>query len=584
MTKTHPDNAAALHLDRRTLLMAAAAGSSLVGMSMGLPQGIAAATAQTPAPLPADAAAPEQQVWRVASDPTSATLLNFYEQVYERPDIADLFSDPLVRLSKNFEIIPGAATEWSGSQDGKTWTFTLDNTLMWSDGNPVTARDWIATFRYAAAPDHAWDFAWFWSGDIVNFTEAFDGSVPPDQIGVRQGANEFELVFETVNPAPYLPSKMLYSAPLSAAALEATGPLYSNEPATAVSAGPFILEEWVRDQYLIYRRNEAYTGKQQIPMQRIIVKFAAPSTFFTLYEAGETDYMENPAPAELQLVESDPELSQQVYQGVGDFRVDYLFFDINTAPFDNLQVRQAFSHAIDRDAIKAQILGNLGNPSYGFLASGFPAANQEGLAGIQNFDPAAAKQLLTEAGYPNGEGFPDLELWLRAPIPIEQTVAGAMGAMLKEHLNINVSLGARDEATFTDAMNAKPTQILFGYVSYGMDYLDPSNMLGLWVSGGRHPYASPEFDKMVADANVFLGAPEERIAMYQEAERILVTDVPAVFVYYRTPIQLIKPYAKGDALAPDNNGIAAIHWPGFNTGSTVPEGLYIGSDAPADRA
>ncbi|MDQ4099112.1 MAG: peptide ABC transporter substrate-binding protein, partial [Chloroflexota bacterium] len=422
------------------------------------------------------------------------------------------------------------------------------------------------------------------SGEIVNFAEAFEGSVPPDQIGVRQGANEYELVFETVNPAPYLSSKLLYSAPLSAAALETTGPFYNNDPATAVSAGPFIIEEWVRDQYLTYERNEAYTGKQQIPMQRIIVKFAAPNTFFTLYESGEIDFMENPAPAELQLVAADPELSQQVYQGVGDFRVDYLFFDVTKPPFDNLMVRQAFSHVIDRDAIKQQILGNSGNPSYGFLAPGFPAANQEGLAGIQNFDPALGQQLLAEAGYPNGEGFPDLELWLRAPTPTEQTVAGAIGAMLKEHLNINVQLAARDSATFTDAMNAKPTQILFGFVSYGMDYLDPSNMLGLWVSGGRHPWSNPEYDKLIADANVFLGDPAERIRMYQEAEKILVSDVPAVFVHYRTPIQLIKPYVKGDALAPDNNGIAAIHWPGFSTGSTVPEGLYIGSDAPADRS
>jgi peptide/nickel transport system substrate-binding protein/oligopeptide transport system substrate-binding protein len=156
--------------------------------------------------------------------------------------------------------------------------------------------------------------------------------------------------------------------------------------------------------------------------------------------------------------------------------------------------------------------------------------------------------------------------------------------MLKEHLNINVEISARDTQTFTDALNAKPTEILFGFVSYGMDYLDPSNMLGLWLTGGRHSWTNPEFDRMIQEANVFLGAPEERIAMYQEAERLLVTDVPAVFVYYRTPIQLIKPYVKGDALAPDNNGIAAIHWPGFTTGSTVPEGLYIGNDAPADRS
>ncbi|MBA2278421.1 MAG: peptide ABC transporter substrate-binding protein [Chloroflexia bacterium] len=569
-------------VDRRLLVKAAAAGSALFGLSLGLPRQVW--SAQTPAAVPADAAPPEQQVWRVATDPAFAKVLDFYEQVYERPAISGLSSDPLVRLSKNFEIIPGAATAWSGSEDGKTWTFTIDPALMWDDGNPVTANDWIATFQYAADPEHAWDFAWFWSDDIVNFTEAVAGTVPPDQIGVRQGANDRELVFETVNAAPYLPAKLLYSGPLSAAALASTGPLYNNDPATAVSAGPFTIEEWVRDQYLTYRRNEAYTGKQSIPMQRIIVKFAPPAQNFTLYEAGEVDYMEYPAPAELTLIEADPELAQQVYQGVGDFRVDYLFFDVTKAPFDNLMVRQAFSHVIDRDAIKQQILGNTGNPAYGFLAPGFPAANQEALAGIQNFDPAAGQKLLADAGYPNGESFPQLELWLRAPTPIESAVGGAIGAMLKQHLNIDVQISARDQQLYMDALTAKPTELLFGFVSYGMDYLDPSNMLGLWTSGGRHSWSNPEFDRIIQEANVFLGDPAERIAMYQEAERVLVTDVPAVFIHYRTPIQLIKPFVKGDALAPDTNGIAALHWPGFSTGSTVPEGLYIGNDAPADRS
>ena len=578
-------------VDRRRVLRgglavaAGMAGAGAIGASTGAAAPAASFSAAAPLAqeLPADAAAAEQQIWRQPADATIAKVLDFYEQVYERPTPADLFSDPLVRLTKNFEIEPAAALEWSGSEDGKTWTFRLDPNLVWSDGNPVTANDWVRTFQYAADPEHAWDFTWFWNPVIRGFAEATEGTASPEEIGVTQGANPQELIFETVDPAPYLPSMLLYSLPLSAAALDTHGPLYNTKPETAVSSGPFILAEWQRDQFVAYERNETYAGSLQVPIQRVVSKLATPTAYFTMYEAGEVDFMENPAPAELKLMEADPERAKEIYQGVGDFRIDYLFFDVTKAPFDDLKVRQAFSHVVDRDAIKQQILGAQGNQAYSYLAPGFPASNMDAYKDVRRFDPEAGKQLLAEAGFPDGEGFPQLELWLRAPTPVDSAVGGAVASMLKEHLNIDVEVSAKDQKLFTDSMNAKPTEIPFGFVSYGMDYLDPSNMLGVWLSGGRHPWNNPDFDAKVKEATTFLGDAAERLRMFQDAERILVEDVPAVFVYYRTPVQLIKPYVKGDALEPDDNGVVSIHWPSYTTMSTVPAGLYIGEEAPPDR-
>ncbi|HEV2108297.1 MAG TPA: ABC transporter substrate-binding protein, partial [Thermomicrobiales bacterium] len=268
-------------LDRRAVLRrTAAAGAGIA--SLGIFGGIGALASpgsarshpslrQAEVTLPPDAAPLEQQIWRRPSDPTFAKVLDFYEAVYERPSVADLFSDPLVRLTKDFEIIPAAATEWTGSEDGKTWTFKLDPNLVWSDGNPVTANDWIVTFQYSADPEHAWDFTWFWNPVIKNYAEAVEGTVPIEEIGVRQGADEHELIFETVDPAPYLPSMLLYSLPLSAAALAEYGPLYNTNPETAVSAGPYILDEWARDQYIRYVRNESYAGTLDVMIQEIIV-------------------------------------------------------------------------------------------------------------------------------------------------------------------------------------------------------------------------------------------------------------------------------------------------------------------------
>ena len=101
---------------------------------------------------------------------------------------------------------------------------------MWNDGNPVTANDWVTTFRYGADPAHAWDFTWYFQGVMKGWDEAIAGEIPLEELGVRQGADEHELIIETQVPAPYLPAMLIFSCPLSAAALEEHGPLYNSNP------------------------------------------------------------------------------------------------------------------------------------------------------------------------------------------------------------------------------------------------------------------------------------------------------------------------------------------------------------------
>jgi ABC-type transport system substrate-binding protein len=541
------------------------------------------ALAAQDAALPDDAAPADQQVFVVPSGTETDKTPDFYESVYERVSdgSSDVFSDPLVRLNRDFEIIPAAALEWSGNEDGTVWTFTLDPKLMWNDGNPVTANDWVTTFRYGADPAHAWDFTWFFQGILKGWNEAIAGEIPLEELGVRQGANEHELVFETEVPAPFLPAMLLYSNTLSAAALEEHGPLYNSNPETSVSAGPFRLAEWLVDQRVVYEKNPDYQGSLVVPVNRVVIKLADPATWFIMYQNDEIDYMQKPAPADLLVAQA--EFPDQIYSSVGDFRTYYLFFDVTKAPFDQIEVRQAFSHAIDRDAIKQQILGPGGTPAYSWLAPGFPAANSEELSTIQNFDPALAKELLASAGFDDPTTFPAMVMQVRNPIPLEQAVSQATAAMLRDNLGIAVEVQDVDQDTFMDALTAKPTEILFGWVSYGMDFLDPYNMLSVWLSGGRHSWVNEEFDQLVKDAASFIGDPAERTAMFQDAERVLVEDVPAVFIYHETPVQLIKPWVMGDFKEPDVNGIASLHWPGYTAMSTVPAELYIGADAPVGR-
>ena len=570
-------------VDRRRFVGGAAAFAATGMFAPGLvsAQDATPQSAGTPVPLPADAAPAGKQTYILPGDIGFATAMDFYETVYGRAQgVSDLFSEPLVRVNKDYAVIPASAETWSGSADGMTWTFNIRDGLMWSDGNQVTAADWVKTFQYGADPAHAWDFTWYFDGVMKGWHDVIGGTIPPEQLGVHVGANPLELIVETEVPAPYLPAMLLYSAPLSKAALEKYGPLYNTKVETCVSAGPFILTEWVKDQQVTISKNDKYTGLLSVPVENVVLKLASTDAYFQMYQNNEVDYMASPPPAALTIMQNDESTKAEIYSGVADFPTWYVFFDVTIAPWTDIKVRQAWSHAVDRDTLATAVLGPNGSPAYSWLAPGFPGSQTDALKEIQAFDPAKAKQLLADAGFPDGKGFPKQQMWLRAATPLDKAVAGAVAAMIKQNLNIDVELVDHDQKGFTAALTAKPTQIPLGYVRYGMDYLDPSNMLSVWKSGGRHSWSNPEFDKELADASAFLGDPEERIKMFQAAEKILVEDVPAVFVYHGREVQFIKPWVLGEFKTPDSNGIAAVHWPGYTTMTEIPAQLYIGADAP----
>jgi ABC-type transport system substrate-binding protein len=245
-------------LRRRSLLGGAVGFASVMALGgRDLRRGPSAVAAAQDASLPDDAAPADQQVLVMPNNIQTDKTPDFYESVYERLSeaIYDILSEPLVRLNRDFELIPGGALEWSANEDGTLWTFKLDPNLMWNDGNPVTAKDRVATFRYGADPAHAWDFTWYFQGILKGWDDAIAGKIPLEELGVRQGADEHELIIETQVPAPYLPAMLLYSNTLSAAALEEHGPLYNSNVETSVTSGPMKLVEWLIDQRVVYEKN-----------------------------------------------------------------------------------------------------------------------------------------------------------------------------------------------------------------------------------------------------------------------------------------------------------------------------------------
>lgn len=519
--------------------------------------------------LPADAAPYEDQVWTQLCDSTrvetsfmSATTV--YQRICGDTHMFDKLGDALVDLDENLDLIPGAAESWEASEDGLSWTFHLRPGQMWSDGTPLTAADYVATYRYMVDPEHAYDFVWMWQGIIEGWSEAVSGEIAPEEIGM-EAVDDLTLVVRTDGARPYLPGTLYFWPPLQAAALEALGPNYVLDPATSVSSGPFVVSEFEAGSRLILEANPAYTGYRPPHLRELrgIYGDQLNGSFvaFQSYDVDRVNYV-HIAPADFEVIAANEELSSHYLPNFGDFRTDYLFFDTYTEPFNSLQVRQAFAKALDREAIVANVIGaQFGIPAYSFLAPGFPASDTDGaLHEYQSYDCEAAQALLAEAGYPGGEGFPAQELKLRGESEARANWFIASAASISQCLNVEITVNNMEFSAFMDGLLARPTTVQFGAVSYGMDYLDPSNMLGVWVSTGRHSWLNAEYDRLVTEANVLVGDPETRTQMYKDAEQILVEDVGGIFLVHRIQGDLFQPYIAGDCLRPDRQGVSALHW------------------------
>ena len=516
--------------------------------------------------LPRDAAPYDQQIYYAGGSITAnQTTFDFQVAVYQRFSLADLFQNQLVNLDKDFNVIPHSAESWEVSDDGLTWTFHIRPGLLWSDQTPVTAHDWEATYELIADPEHAWDFAWFYMGVIENWDECIAGEVPPEDVGVW-AEDDLTLNIKSKVPWPPMPAMMQFSFVMQRAALEAHGPLYNSNLDTSVSCGPFVLDVFEPGRRIEHVPNPYYRGIAGPPrLKRLVATYMDPATYFLAFQNHEIDDVgyEGLSAADLAIIQSDPVMRANYLRHYGDFRTDYLLFDTYNPPFNDLNLRKAFAYAVDRDSIVKNVWTELrAMPAHSMLMPGYPGSDTLGnLKKYQNYDPALARDYLAKAGFPNGAGFPKLELWLRNEPPQMQAIYQAVAASIGETLNIELEVSNKDYKVYMDALNAKPTQLTLGGVSYGMDFLDPANLLGIWISTGRHSWKNDEFDDLVNEASSMTGDPAKRLQMFKDAEEILVDDVGGVFLNHRWAANLYQPYiqASGMRIA-DSQGIAAWHW------------------------
>jgi ABC-type transport system substrate-binding protein len=523
--------------------------------------------------LPPDAAPRDQQVMNLMA--VERTHLDVNANLYDATMEAGgaFLWERLTMLDENNELIPGVAESWEQSDDGLTWTFHLREDAKWSDGSPLTAHDFEYGLIRGIDPTTGGVWSWYYY-DIEGVADFAEGrSTDPGSVGIR-AVDDWTLEIKTVEFIAYLPLLMAFptGAPVPRGMVEQYGMEWTTNPETCLTNSAWKLSEWSKGRRIVLEMNPYYTGPYPAYLEEIIFTLGTQSNFFPAYQAGEIDAMHASgdwqmiSPPDLRVIEADPELTDELHPSP-ELTTWYLFFRTTEAPFDSLKVRQAISHAIDRDTIMATTLRGVGQPAYTMLPPGMPGYQGDALRDIQNYDPALAQRLLEEAGYPGGQGFAPVDMWLREPSTEVLATAEAIQAMLSANLGIDVRIQPQEIGVYSD--NLAKGEIPFSLISWAYDYIDPSDFLNLvWDSAsGRHDWANAEFDRLVRAAKSERD-PVERLALYRQAERILVEDVGGVFVWHPIVFQMWKPYVRG--VRPDREGYLKILY--YNTGMQM---LYM---------
>lgn len=480
------------------------------------------------------------------------TYMDWMKTVYNRAGHADVVQIPLTAYDKNNELHGIAAESWSVSADGLTWTFELRRDLRWSDGEELNARDFV--FALERAVTQGYDFAWYWSwaGGVKNWSEVENDNLPLSEFGVS-APDDYTLQVETDTPKPYFPGVASLWFPVPRAYVEQYGDEWASSVENYVSSGPFMLTEWVRGDRITVERNPYYNAPWPGQVERIIFHPALddPAVSFPAYLAGDVDSTDLNAGQLAYASERFPDqLKSSLFYGIF-----YLAFDYDEPPFDNKDVRSAIFYAVDREKLTNTVLRNVAIPARSLYAPGFPGYSESNTE-LTGFDPERARRHLAAAGYPDGEGFPSVELWWRIEggiaAPIVGPTAEYLQAQLKEVLNIDIEIQGLELRTWMDGLANRENN--FWLAPYMYDYVDASNFASIFIEGGRHHWVNERYTSLVGTEANAIADWEKRFPLYEEAERILIEEAAVTYLVHPITNKLWKPYIVGEGVEPNRYG------------------------------
>ncbi len=507
--------------------------------------------------LPGDAAPLAKQVFHDAG--MEGKHFDFNKNVYEFNDLCIICNQALVLPDANQDYShPGDAERWEVSKDGLTWTFYLRKNLKWSDGSPLTAKDYEFTFQRLMDPKTASTYAWFYyvikNGEAVN-----KGNMPVSELGVK-AVDDYTFQVTTGQPIPYMLMVMGFptSWPVPKKMVETYGDAFATGIDKTLFNGPYYPTQWNKGKNITFKLNPNYTGPQK-PMietiEKTFIQQGAPT--LSMYQAGELDNTAGGSQADMIMAMADPVLSKEavVYPS---FTTRYIWFNTLKPPFDNLKLRQAISHAIDRDAITQKVTKGMNLTTYTMIPNGTPCNNDGNPAytALANYDPVLAKKLLAESGV-DVTKLPAMEMWTKQGEA--QPELEAIASMLKDTLGIQVTTKNVERAIYVDTLSKGNMQIALA--RWAMDYNDPSNFVDWWQSnaGSIIQWKNPQFDALVKSASSELDL-TKRCQMYADAEKLMLQDAAGVFIEHPKQMLLYKSWIGGPQADKNGNRLLYTGW------------------------
>jgi len=496
----------------------------------------------------------------------------------------------LLRFDPDLAAIPGWAESFDTNDDASEFTFHIrpDN-KGWSDGTPVTAGDFVFSFKRQLDPETAATYPFFLYdikyAEWINGAKAYDaegeesdplfGKVPTvDDLPV-EAVDDWTLKITMQGPRSFFPQVVAYTAAVPAP--QHMVEKYGNDWATGengvpiVSNGGWQVETWEKGKVITMVPNPGYWNAESIQLDRVINPVSPAANAVTLFENGSGDQQldwTNLSAADYERFSADAEkaklIKPYVYPGI------WMMLPSNgLPPFDKPEVLKALTHAIDRDRLSTVTKG-LVVPAYCMMPIGvFGFLDDPTLQDIQNFDPAAALDALKGTEFEGGKNWPEITMWMRANEEIynADVMANDIVDQLKQNLGMDITISPVSQSVFSEQLYENQWQLVF--IRWWSDYPDPNNSYGdMFYSaygsrqGKRQAWSNKEFDDLVNQGKAEVD-PAKRLEIYRQAEQIIQENVGYMPLAYRLDNYVFKPWVEGVAVN--------------SQGYTVPDGnIYIG--------
>ncbi len=432
---------------------------------------------------------------------------------------------------------PGMAESWTISEDGKVYTFKIRKDARWSDGRTLTANDFVESWKRTLSPETAasYNYQLFYVKNAQAFAE---GQISDfSQVGVK-ALDDHTLEVTLENPTPFF-LDLCATPPLQPVPVERIQKMGDEwvKPGKIVGNGAYVLEDWRINDRIRLRKNPHYWNAKNVALETIeALPISAATVAFNFYAGGLADLIvdKNLTPnALLDAIKGTPDFHSAPFLGIY-----FLRFNCSQPPFNDARVRRAFAMAVDKRRIVEKITraGELPAPS--FVPPGMDGYHPpEGLP----YDPEEARRLLSEAGFPDGKGFP-LTTFLYNESQQNRDIAVELQAMWLQHLGVKVNLALQEWKVYLNSLSSLDYGIARS--SWVGDYPDPNTFLDMFVTGNgnnRTGWSDPVYDRLIREAAKETD-PAQRFEILRRAEAILVSQqVPVCPIFYYVGIQLYDP-------------------------------------------